>query len=115
MPLLHEWFDFLGNDRGFLKEEVNTYLMASMLPLINRQFFVLASIVYGNVSVIETDLLSESLESTKPVHSRVLFRSFSAFCFCPFSRLIVKALSRVRNNLTVRVIDKAKWALHYQF
>jgi hypothetical protein len=55
MHLLAEWFIFGGDDRGFLKEGVKTYLMSPMY-LITRQFFsflVFTSIVYGFTGSLE--------------------------------------------------------------
>ncbi len=48
MLLLAEGFVFGGDDWGFLKEDVKTYLMAPTSPLNLQTFFsVFTSIVYG--------------------------------------------------------------------
>jgi hypothetical protein len=48
MHLLAERFILGGDDRGFLKAGVKTYLMVPVMPLNSPIFFVFTSIVYGS-------------------------------------------------------------------
>jgi hypothetical protein len=49
MQLLTKWFGFGGDDLGFLKEVVKTYLMAPMSPCKSPIvfFFICTPIVYA--------------------------------------------------------------------
>jgi hypothetical protein len=47
MHLLAGRFVLWGDDRGFLKKGIDTYLMAPMSPLNSQLFSVFTSLVYG--------------------------------------------------------------------
>jgi hypothetical protein len=57
MHHLAEGFVFEGNDQGFLKGGVKTYLVAPISPLDSPTFAVFTSVVYGMVHYKERSKL----------------------------------------------------------